>query len=143
MRDDSRTPLRGTSEHEMRISLTPVFDDVSWASSVAIVDPTSPIPDTVTILTASHCSTAVDLAIAVMHTVVTGTVFVIRQVIKRLFAVGGLVLREVIAVQQLFAGLLLQKNLRTESVGVHDASNKARQAPRGMGILQLGPIVTT
>jgi len=60
-----------------------------------------------------------------MRTVVTGTVFVIRQVIKRLFAVGGLVLREVVAVQQLLADLLLNKNLSTGSVGVHDASNKA------------------
>jgi len=78
-----------------------------------------------------------------MRTVVTGTVFVIRQVFKRLFAVGGLVLREIVAVQELLAGLLLKKNLSTGSVGVHDASNKATQAPRGMGLLPLGPIVTT
>jgi len=127
----------------MRISPTLVFDAVSWASFVAIFDPTTPIPDTVTILTATHCSTAVALAIAVMRTVVSGTVFVIRQVIKRFFAVGDLVLREVIAVQQLLAGFLLQKNLSTESVGFHDASNQAAQAPRGMGPLPLGPIVTT
>jgi len=127
----------------MRISLTPVFDAVSWASSVAIVDPTTPIPDTVTIMSTSHSSTAVALSTAVVHTVVTGTVFVIRQVIKRLFAVGSLVLREVVAVQQLLAGLLLKKYLSTGSVGVHYASDKATQAPRGMGLLPLGPIVTT
>jgi len=127
----------------MRISPTPFFDAVSLASSVAIVDPTTAIPDTVTILTASYSSTAVALATAVMRTVVTGTVFVIRQVFKRLFAVGGLILREIVAVQQLLAGLLLKKNLITGSVGVHDASNKATKAPRGMGLLPLGPTVTT
>jgi len=127
----------------MRISPTPVFDAVSWASSVAIVYPTTAIPDTVTIFTASHSSTAVALATGVMRTVVTGTVFVIRQVIERLFAIGGLVLREVVAVQQLLAGLLLKKSISTGSVGIHDASNKATQAPRGMGLLPLGPIVTT
>jgi len=78
-----------------------------------------------------------------VHTVVTGTVFVIRHVIKRLFAVGGLVLREVVAAQQLPAGLLLKKNLSTGSVGVHYSSDKATQAPRGMGLLPLGPIVRT
>jgi len=108
-RDVFRTPLRGISEHKMRISPTSVFDADSWASSVTIVDPTTPIPDTVTILTASHSPTAVALVTAVMHIVVSGTVFVIRQVIKRLFAVGGLVLREVVAVEQLLAGLLLKK----------------------------------
>jgi len=127
----------------MRISLTPVFDAVSWASSVAIVDPTTPIPETVTIFTASHSSTAVARATAVMHTVVTGTVFVICQVIKSLVAVDRLVLREVIAVQQHLAGLLFKKNLYTGSVGVHDASNKATQAPRDMGRLSLWPVVAT
>jgi len=78
-----------------------------------------------------------------MRAVVTETVFVIRQVFKRLFAVGGLVLREIVAVQQLLAGLLLQKHLSTGTVGVHDASDKATQGPRGMGLLPLGPIVTT
>jgi len=78
-----------------------------------------------------------------MHTVVTGAVFVIRQVIKRLFAVGGLVLREFVAVQQLLAGLLLKKNFSTGSVAVDYALDKATQAPRGMGLLPLGPIVTT
>jgi len=78
-----------------------------------------------------------------MHTVVTGTVFVIRKVITRLFAVGGVVLREVVAVQLLLAGLLLKKNLSTGSVGVHYASDKATKAPRGMSLFPLGPTVTT
>jgi len=134
-RDDYRTPLRKISEHEMRISPTHVFDAVSWASSVAIVDATTPIPDTVTIISACPSSTTVALSNAVIHIVVTVTVFVIGQVIKRLIAVGGLVLREVVAVQQLPAGLLLKKNLSTGSVGAHYASDKATKAPRGRGLL--------
>jgi len=118
-----------------------MFDAVNRASLVAIVDPSTPIFDTVPIMSASHSSTAAALATAVMHTVVTRTVFDIRHVITRLLAVGGLVLREVAAVQQLLAGLLLNKNISTESVGVHCALEKAAQAPRGMGLLLWGPIV--
>jgi len=93
--DVSRTPLRVTSEHEMRIIPTPVFDAVSLASSVAILDTITSIADPLTIVSAFHSSTAVALATSVMHTVVTETVFVICQVMKRRFSADGLALREV------------------------------------------------